>query len=59
MLVLYFIIFNNNNNNKVISAVTGNKSCVSNIADSNVLQYLMLVLHTLPSCECVFVTFPN
>ena len=36
---------------QVISTVTGNKSCVSNIADSNVLQYLLLVLHMLPSCE--------
>ena len=36
---------------QVISTVTGNKSCVSNIADSNVLQYLMLVLHMLPSCK--------
>ena len=36
---------------QVVSTVTGNKSCVSNIADSNVLQYLMLVLHMLPSCE--------
>ncbi|XP_019858666.1 PREDICTED: dnaJ homolog subfamily C member 13 [Amphimedon queenslandica] len=34
---------------QVVSAVTGNKSCVSNIADSNVLQYLMIVLHSLPA----------
>lgn len=31
--------------------VTGNKACVSNIADSNVLQYLLLVLHMLQSCK--------
>jgi len=36
---------------QVISSVTGNKKCVSNIADSNVLQYLLLVLYMLPSCE--------
>ena len=35
----------------MISSVTGNKTCVSNIADSNVLQYLLLVLHMLPSCK--------
>ena len=37
---------------QVISSVTGNKKCVSNISDSNVLQYLLLVLYMLPSCEC-------
>jgi DnaJ family protein C protein 13 len=36
---------------KAISEVTANKTCVSNIADSNVVQYLMLVLHTLPACK--------
>ena len=36
---------------QVISSVTGNKKCVSNIADANVLQYLLLVLYMLPSCE--------
>ena len=39
---------------QVISSVTGNKSCVSNIADSNVLQYLLLVLHMLPACESIY-----
>ena len=34
-----------------MSSVTGNKSCVSNIAESNVLQYLLLVLYMLPSCQ--------
>ena len=37
---------------QVISIVTGNKKCVQNIADSNVLQYLLLVQLMLPSSEC-------
>ena len=37
---------------QVISVVTGNKKCVQNIADSNVLQYLLLVQLMLPSSEC-------
>ena len=36
---------------QVISSVTGNKQCVSNIADANVLQFVLLVLYMLPSCE--------
>ena len=39
------------NTTQVISSVTGNKKCVSNIADANVLQYLLLVLYMLPSCK--------
>lgn len=39
---------------QVISSVTSNKQCVSNIADANVLQFVLLVLHMLPSCECVY-----
>ncbi len=35
----------------MISVVTGNKKCVSNISDANVLQYLLLVLYMLPTCE--------
>ena len=38
---------------QVISSVTGNKKCVSNISDANVLQYLLLVLYMLPTCECM------
>ena len=37
---------------QVISSVTGNKQCVSNIADANVLQFVLLVIHMLPSCMC-------
>ena len=40
---------------QVISSVTSNKQCVSNIADANVLQFVLLVLHMLPSCERVCV----
>ncbi|CAB3992239.1 dnaJ homolog subfamily C member 13-like [Paramuricea clavata] len=36
---------------EVISNVTGNKNCVSDIADSNVISYLLLTLYTLPSCR--------
>ena len=38
---------------QVISVVTGNKKCVQNISDSNVLQYLLLVQLMLPSSECL------
>ena len=38
---------------QVISSVTSNKQCVSNIADANVLQFVLLVLHMLPPCECI------
>ena len=31
--------------------MTGNKKCVENIAEANVLQYVLLVLYMLPSCE--------
>ena len=41
---------------QVISSVTSNKQCVSNIADANVLQFVLLVLHMLPSCECMVYT---
>ena len=34
---------------QVISSTTGNKNCVSNIADSDILGFLFLTLHTLPS----------
>ncbi|XP_070570129.1 dnaJ homolog subfamily C member 13-like isoform X2 [Ptychodera flava] len=34
---------------EVIAGVTGNKDCVTNIADSDVLVYLLLVLQTLPT----------
>ncbi len=37
---------------QVVSSVTGNKSCVSSVAESNILQYLLLVLYMLPTCEC-------
>ena len=38
---------------QVISSVTGNKQCVSNIADANVLQFVLLVLYMLPQCEFI------
>ncbi|XP_062518532.1 LOW QUALITY PROTEIN: dnaJ homolog subfamily C member 13-like [Corticium candelabrum] len=38
---------------EVISAVTGNKRCVSNIAEANVLTYLLLTLHTFPQGRTV------
>ena len=31
--------------------MTGNKKCVENIAEANVLQFVLLVLYMLPSCE--------
>ena len=34
---------------QVISSTTGNKNCVSNIADSDILGFLFLTLHTLSS----------
>ncbi|XP_033628714.1 dnaJ homolog subfamily C member 13-like isoform X2 [Asterias rubens] len=34
---------------EVVKNVTTNKECVANIADSNVLPYLLLTLHSLPS----------
>ncbi|XP_033101582.1 dnaJ homolog subfamily C member 13-like isoform X2 [Anneissia japonica] len=34
---------------EVICSVTSSKDCVDNIADSNVLAYLLLVLHSLPT----------
>ncbi|XP_077997979.1 dnaJ homolog subfamily C member 13-like [Glandiceps talaboti] len=34
---------------EVIASVTGNKDCVTNIADANVLVCLLLVLQTLPA----------
>lgn len=39
---------------EVISSVTGNGKCVVNIADADVLAYLLLTLHTLPS-SCILV----
>ena len=36
---------------QAISTVTGNKKCVENIAEANVLQFVLLVLYMLPSCE--------
>lgn len=38
---------------QVIASVTTNKSCVSNIADSNVLQYLLIVLLMVPKSEAL------
>jgi DnaJ family protein C protein 13 len=38
---------------EVISAVTGNKKCVSNIAEANVLTYLLLTLHSFPQGRSV------
>ncbi len=35
---------------QVVSSVTGNNKCVGNIADANVLQYILLVLYMLPQC---------
>ena len=40
---------------KAVSSVTGNKACVSNIADAGVLQYLLLLIYMLPACTCVCV----
>ena len=40
---------------KAVSSVTGNKACVSNIADAGVLQYLLLIIYMLPACTCVCV----
>eukprot|EP00731_Ephydatia_muelleri_P039137 Em1139g1a len=34
---------------KAVSSVTGNKACVSNIADAGVLQYLLLIIYMLPA----------
>ena len=36
---------------EVISTVTGNQECVNDIAASEVLAYLLLVIQTLPNCE--------
>lgn len=36
---------------EVISTVTGNGKCIASIADADVLAYLLLTLHTLPSCR--------
>ena len=41
---------------QLVSSVTGNKSCVSSIAESNVLQYLLLVLYMLPTCKSLYMT---
>ena len=38
---------------QVISSTTGNKNCVSNIADSDILGFLFLTLHTLLQSGCV------
>ena len=35
---------------KAVSSVTGNRACVSNIADAGTLQYLLLVIYMLPAC---------
>ena len=42
---------------QVISSTTSNKNCVSSIADSDILGFLFLTLHTLPSGE--FLTLPT
>jgi len=34
---------------QVISSTTANKNCVTSIADSDILGFLFLTLHTLPS----------
>lgn len=39
---------------EVISTVTGNGKCVASIAEADVLAYLLLTLHTLPSCKLRF-----
>lgn len=39
---------------EVVASVTGNGKCIANIADADVLAYLLLTLHTLPS-SCVLV----
>lgn len=36
---------------EAISTVTGNKKCVENIAEANVLQFVLLVLYMLPSSQ--------
>jgi DnaJ family protein C protein 13 len=36
---------------QAISSVTGNKKCVENIAEANVLQFVLLVLYMLPSSQ--------
>ena len=41
---LYFLF-------QAISSVTGNKKCVENIAEANVLQFVLLVLYMVPSCK--------
>lgn len=39
---------------QVIVAVAGNRDCVTDIAESSVLVYLLFSLNTFPSGECVF-----
>lgn len=38
---------------QVISSVTGNQECVNDIAASEVLVYLLLVIQSVPQCKSV------